>query len=348
MNIETITWPNFLQIINDRAKEIKFVPKVENSQSFTKEIVNLANNKGGVVIIGFDNHNYQLPGVKFDKRWLWAVIKNECKPEPECLVKEIIRNMRRVYIIEVAEGQQKPYSIFSVSFAQEEQPNAAAAAINNKQSEESVLLDQLQNESIRKRHKKCLEFLKNNNDITNSQYRTINAVSHKTAHNELSYLVKSGLLRSVGQGRSTKYVLASSAEGTGNNEISAVVSNHEESIETEDQNNDEIISENTINNTNNFAEITNDDQEIVSESEADEPEKEEDPIRLTDFKDDNGQPSLFDLAGELEVQNKNSSKTDIRKAFDIDHMEQHVNNDIFDNSFELEDVKIEEPDLFFK
>lgn len=351
MEIENITWPQFLQIINDKAKELRFVPWVENSQSFTKYVVELANKKGGRVVIGFDQNNYQLPGVKFDKRWLSAVIKNECKPEPECVLKEIIRNFKRVYILEVAEGTQKPYSIFSVSYVQEEAPEKEVEKI----SSESIMLDQLQNESIRKRHKKCLEFLKNNPGVTNAQYRTINAVSHKTAHNELSFMVKSGILRTVGQGRSTRYVLAETTDA----EIAAVENTApmenifpelDDVLDPADglENNDSLetmpeIQEQEQSSAEEAVESDDPIHEVSKETEGDDSVFT--PVMITaDSEDDDIEQSpLFTNDDPSEVVS--TSRTELRLS-EGDTMASHVNNEIFDTNFDIDPLKIEEHTIF--
>lgn len=60
---------------------------------------------------------------------------------------------------------------------------------------------------LNKRQRKALKYLKENKSIKNKIYRKIGAVSHKTAHIELTEMLQYGLIRSQGNGRSTHYVL---------------------------------------------------------------------------------------------------------------------------------------------
>jgi len=60
---------------------------------------------------------------------------------------------------------------------------------------------------LNKRQRKALKYIKENNSIKNKIYRKIGAVSHKTAHVELTEMLQYGLIRSQGNGRSTHYVL---------------------------------------------------------------------------------------------------------------------------------------------
>ena len=60
---------------------------------------------------------------------------------------------------------------------------------------------------LNKRQRKALKYLKENKSIRNKVYRKLGAVSHKTAHIELTEMLRYGLIRSQGNGRSTHYVL---------------------------------------------------------------------------------------------------------------------------------------------
>jgi predicted HTH transcriptional regulator len=199
--LETITWDDFLKIINnDSGQKILFIPVIETSQNITKPAIGLANQKGGILVLGYDNNNLQLRGVSFDAKWLNAVLYNEIRPILIYTIKSATRNKKRIFIINIPEGKEKPYTVQGISTI-----DVQIKEVNQEEIEE-VFTPTL----ISKREQRCLDYLKTNHIVTNAKYREINAVSHKTAHNELSELIKRGLIRQVGQGRTTSYVLMDS------------------------------------------------------------------------------------------------------------------------------------------
>ena len=236
-----LKWSEFvISILNGPQENVRYIPMVENSGSFMAAIADLANQKGGLAVIGFDKSNYQLHGVRFEKSWLKAVIEKEIAPLLDFEIKTVIRNRKTLYIVEVLEGQNKPYQssrqqsipeikplpILDEIIKTESEPIIKVATpkpiittiiteefIPDKKDEnkKTVIKETVEepSDNLSAREKKCLAFLNENNEITNTIYRELNGVSHKTAHNELAHLVKTGILRKEGQGRTTKYCLIS-------------------------------------------------------------------------------------------------------------------------------------------
>ena len=58
------------------------------------------------------------------------------------------------------------------------------------------------------RQERALRFLKRRSVITNREYRELNKVSNFTAVTDFSSLETQGLVKRLGQGRSSRYVLA--------------------------------------------------------------------------------------------------------------------------------------------
>ncbi len=316
-----LRWSEFiLSILNGPQGNLRYIPRVENSGTFMSAIAELANQKGGKVIIGFDKSNYQLHGVRFEKSWLKAVIEKEITPRLDFDIKLVIHNRKVLYIIDVPEGVTKPYQFSLQQSVPEIKPLPITDEVQ-KSSRQSTIVNNIElfsspaenkepvdnetsSEILSEREKKCLAFIKENTEITNSQYRDLNGVSHKTAHNELSHLVKTGVLRQEGQGRTTKYCLNS--EKTTAKELT-------ESVNIEKDNSVAAPAENTSkDNADNIIETDYSYQKIV------EP----------DFQI----PSLFgadidDVIGKI---NPSVSITDIRKAAQSSHMNSHFNenNDI--------------------
>jgi len=61
--------------------------------------------------------------------------------------------------------------------------------------------------NLNDRQHKAIVYLKEKGEITNKIYREINNIGKVTAAAELNDLMAKGVLRAVGKGRSTKYIL---------------------------------------------------------------------------------------------------------------------------------------------
>ena len=57
------------------------------------------------------------------------------------------------------------------------------------------------------RQRKAIDLIEVQGEITRREYMLLNKVSNKTAYIDLSVLVKKNIIKIVGKGRSTKYVL---------------------------------------------------------------------------------------------------------------------------------------------
>lgn len=190
--LETLAWPEFIRIINDPLKQVISVASVKNSLDITQHAIDFANGTGGVLVLGYDRLTMQLRGVTFDAKWLNAILVNECKPPLIFKLRELRKNSKQIFIVEVNEGIEKPYTTYTITPTDISTPVAPVKQISN---------------TVIEREQNCLDFLQKNSTITNSQYREINSVSHKTAHNELTDLIRKGLVIQVGQGRTTHYML---------------------------------------------------------------------------------------------------------------------------------------------
>lgn len=62
-------------------------------------------------------------------------------------------------------------------------------------------------DNLNYRQKKAIEYVEKRRAITNREYRNINRISNVIAALELQALVRKGILRKEGKGRSTQYVI---------------------------------------------------------------------------------------------------------------------------------------------
>lgn len=193
--MQMLSWPEFLQLIKSDVKMCG-VPLINTSQDITKKAVELANEKGGYLILGFDRYTFQLPGCVFDGKWLNGILTQEIKPALNFEIVGFIRSNKRLFVVKIAEGVKKPYLALDGSEVRTTTPAKA------------LTLENIAPEFVQKRQEACLKYLEEHAAITNIQYRELNGVSYKTAHNELSDLVAKNQLVQIGQGRTTRYAPA--------------------------------------------------------------------------------------------------------------------------------------------
>ena len=228
-----LEWPRFLSLINTQGEAMCSLTHISTSQDIIKKAIELANSSGGYLLLGYDRFSLQLSGCTFDSKWLDAVLSTEVKPELKYEIMGFIRNGKRLFAVKIEEGTKKPYTIRTA------EPSAVAATA--KITEKKVVAeDDISHESIKKRQTRCLEYLESHDNITNSQYRTLNEVSYKTAHNELSDLINKKMLGQIGQARTTKYVLHKNLDKHSNASVEEVPNLFGKTL-------DSFIDKNTIN-----------------------------------------------------------------------------------------------------
>ncbi|MFC1517396.1 RNA-binding domain-containing protein [Candidatus Margulisiibacteriota bacterium] len=200
-----VTWQDIIKLMQQgEGPALEFIPTIKNSKDLTKVLVSFANAQGGTVVAGIDDKNGHLNGVDISKEWVTTICKNECEPAINAQVGEFIRNEKKIIVMQVKEGNNKPYRTTDGNVLTREGVKTREASI-----EEQKELNPWGVGGINPRQKKGLNFITENTSISNKQYREICDVSHKTAHIELTELVEKGVLQVEGQGRSTVYVLAS-------------------------------------------------------------------------------------------------------------------------------------------
>lgn len=228
--MEEFSWSEFIRLVNDNTQKIVYLPEIANSQEAAQQLVQLANTKGGKLIIGFDLNNLQLRGITFDPRWLKAALHKHCKPAIAFDMKYLNKNHKIVIVIDVQEGKSKPYAVQITTFEEEvpEIPTAVTPPVEEpkKNIEVTISNDVEENYAVydlNVRQKRALQFIIDHGEITNTEYRNINQVSHKTAHNELAELVMKNIIQHEGQGRSTKYLLSTGQERINDNLLASSI-----------------------------------------------------------------------------------------------------------------------------
>ena len=205
-----VTWPDIIKLLQQgEGPNVEFLPKIKNSNDLTKVVVGFANAQGGIVVAGLDDKNGHLIGVDHDKDWALNICKTECEPAVSVQVGDMLRNEKRIIVLQVKEGVNKPYHTVDGTVLTREGVETRQAS-----AEEQKQLNPWGVGGINPRQKKALQFISEQGSISNMQYRELCEVSHKTAHIELIDLVEKGVLIVEGQGRSTAYVLVKKEEAS--------------------------------------------------------------------------------------------------------------------------------------
>ena len=195
-------WKDIIDCLRLReGANIEFVKNVESAEQIAKVIVSFANNSGGRIIVGIDNNNDHLLGSNISKGFIMNVIE-KIDADLSINIEEIPRLNKTVLIIKVPNGSNKPYSYRNKYYFRTETTNKKAT-----KDEIYKLVGEKKEIELNKRQEKAIKHLKENKEITNRTYRELYKVSHKTAHIELTGLLNMNLIKKVGQGRSTCYVI---------------------------------------------------------------------------------------------------------------------------------------------
>lgn len=169
-----------------------------------KDLVAFSNSSGGYITLGIDDKNGHLIGETVTKEWIMAVARSKCEPKISPNVVDIDKAGKKIILITVYEGNAKPYYYENKCYIRDHKTTRLATM-----EEERSLSDHntLTQKTLNQRQKTAVEYVHDKGKITNMIYRDLFDISHKTAHLELTDLLRQELLIIEGKGRSTAYTL---------------------------------------------------------------------------------------------------------------------------------------------
>lgn len=205
-----MTWDKVLKLLRQgEGNSVEFKKRINDSMDLAKEIVAFSNADGGYLVLGVDDKNGHLVGETASKEWVEAIAKTKCIPAIEPVVSTVHRGDKNILLVKVFKGNNKPYTTNGKIYIREnltikelQENDAQTIEISTNQQE------QLSDIKVNSRQKDSLKYVEINESISNKNYRELFNVSHKTAHIELTDLVKHDFLAVKGKGRSTCYVLS--------------------------------------------------------------------------------------------------------------------------------------------
>lgn len=204
--INQMTWEEVISLLEQgEGQSVEFEKMVPSPEDLARDMVAFANSDGGKIILGLDDKNKHLTGIEIDsdfKDKIKTISEKRCAPRISVNIHIMERGGKRISIIDVPEGDEKPYKSDDICYIRDGGESRPA-----KEDEERQITNPWSGKGLNKRQIRALQMISEHGSISNREYREAFNVSHKTAHIELTMLVDKRLLKSEGSGRSTCYIL---------------------------------------------------------------------------------------------------------------------------------------------
>lgn len=206
-----MNWDEVINLLEQgEGQAVEFEKGVPSADDLARELVAFSNSDGGKIIYGIDDKNKHLIGLKVDDEfltWVKEVGRTRCEPSIAPILHLVEKNDKKIAIITVSEGDEKPYKTDGICYIRDTNISRPA-----REDEEEEIKSPWSGKDLNKRQKRALQFIAEHGSITNREFREAFSVSHKTAHIELTMMADKKLVLSQGSGRSTCYVAPKAAE----------------------------------------------------------------------------------------------------------------------------------------
>ncbi|MFC1495873.1 RNA-binding domain-containing protein [Candidatus Margulisiibacteriota bacterium] len=188
-------------------QSLEFEKQIPPPEDIAREMVAFANADGGKLVYGIDDKNQHLIGVVLGDDFIKDIKRlgeEACIPKLVPQIDIFEHNQKRVVIITIPEGEEKPYRTDDIAYIRD-----GAVSRPAKEDEEKQITNPWSGYGLNKRQLRALQMISEHGNITNREFRDAFNVSHKTAHIELTMLVDKKIALTSGSGRSTCYILPS-------------------------------------------------------------------------------------------------------------------------------------------
>lgn len=205
-NFFIMTWEEIITLLEQgEGQSVEFEKQVPSPEDIARDMVAFANSDGGKIVLGLDDKNKHLLGIEIGdgfKDWVKELAEKRCTPRIVPQVEVLDRGGKKVAVIEVHEGDEKPYKTDDICFIRDAGESRPA-----RDEEEKQITNPWGGKGLNKRQLRSLQIIQERSALTNREYREAFNVSHKTAHIELTLLVDKRIVKCEGAGRSTRYTL---------------------------------------------------------------------------------------------------------------------------------------------
>ncbi|NQU16586.1 MAG: putative DNA binding domain-containing protein [Candidatus Saganbacteria bacterium] len=206
--IITMTWQDIIDLLGQgEGQSLEFEKQIPSPEDIARDMVAFANADGGKIVYGIDDKNGHLLGVSVGddyKNVIKTIAEDRCHPKVTFDVELNVHSGKKIVIITVQEGDEKPYKSDDIAFIRD-----AAASRPAKEEEEKQITNPWSGYGLNKRQLRAMQMITEHGKIVNREYREAFNISHKTAHIELTMLSDKKLVLTQGSGRSTCYVFPS-------------------------------------------------------------------------------------------------------------------------------------------
>jgi predicted HTH transcriptional regulator len=204
-------WDEILDLLGQgEGQSVEFEKQVSTEDDIARELVAFANSDGGKIIYGIDDKNKHLIGIQVDddiRDKILDIGTKRCAPPIKPEVEIIDRDSRKILVLTVTEGDEKPYKADDICYLRD-----GAVSRPAKDTEEKEITNPWGGKGLNKRQLRAMQIIAEHGSISNREFRDAFNVSHKTAHLELTMLADKKLVLTQGSGRSTCYVLPNPIE----------------------------------------------------------------------------------------------------------------------------------------
>ena len=206
-----INWEEIVELLEQgEGQSLEFEKAIPPEDDVAREFVAFSNCDGGKFILGIDDKNKHFIGIEPDQdfvSWLSDIGETKCKPHVKPAVELFERSGKKIAVINIHEGDEKPYKTDDICYIRDGDVSRPA-----KEREEQEITSPWAGKGLNKRQKRGLDYVSEHGSISNKEYREMFGISHKTAHLELTMLSDKKILLCQGAGRSTRYILPPNSE----------------------------------------------------------------------------------------------------------------------------------------
>ncbi|OGC03959.1 hypothetical protein A2276_05010 [candidate division WOR-1 bacterium RIFOXYA12_FULL_43_27] len=184
---------------------LEFEKQVPPPEDIARDIIAFANADGGKIVYGIDDKNKHLLGAMIGDDFeddIKEILLKRCSPKIHVDIEIFNHGVKRIVIITVPEGDEKPYRTDDIAYIRD-----GAVSRPAREEEEKQITNPWGGYGLNKRQLRAMQMIAEHGSICNREYREAFNISHKTAHIELTMLSDKKLVLTQGQGRSTCYVM---------------------------------------------------------------------------------------------------------------------------------------------
>lgn len=201
-----MNWEEIVTLLEQgEGQSVEFEKQIPSQEDISRDMVAFANSDGGKIVLGLDDKNKHLVGVEAGddfRNWIKELGESRCTPKIVPQVEIIDRGGKKIVVVSVSEGDEKPYKTDDICYIRDAGESRPA-----REEEEKQITNPWGGKGLNKRQLRALQLMQEHGSISNREYREAFNVSHKTAHIEMTLLVDKKIVKSEGSGRSTCYIL---------------------------------------------------------------------------------------------------------------------------------------------